>query len=145
MIDVCAVRLDPPPVAVDQPTELRPRAAAPSPAARALIASRTYLEAADAVERLERELHRRDFAGYDMLRASGLTKDEAIDAWQQLVHAAIAEIAASLRDRADHDFDRAVASIGAAVRAARRADDGRGVPTRRRRTERSHHRTTRVR
>jgi len=110
-----------------------------------LIASRTYLEAADAVERLERELHRRDFAGYDVLRASGLGKDEAVDAWRQLVHAAIEEIATSLRDRADHDFDRAVASIGATVRATRRADAPRVAPARRRRTDRSHHRATRVR
>lgn|GEM_PF-3007414 len=142
---MCALRLDPPPAAVDRPTEPRVRRGAPPAAARTLIASRTYLEAADAVERLERELHRRDFAGYDVLRASGLSKEDAVAAWQQLVHEAITEITASLRDRADHDFDRAVASIGAAVRAGRRADEFTSATARRRRAKRPHHRATRVR
>ncbi|MEN9645604.1 MAG: hypothetical protein RL238_2273 [Actinomycetota bacterium] len=142
---MCALRLDSPPAAVDKATERRTRRTTTSAAARTLTASRIYLEAADAVERLEHELHRRDFAGYDVLRASGLTADEAKAAWQQLVHDAIEEIATTLRDRADHDFDRAIASIGAAVRAERRADETAPKPRRRRGTERRHSRATRVR
>lgn len=117
---MCALRTDPPPIAVETPTDRVVRPVAPQSAAARLIVSRTCLETADMLERSAPHLQRRDFAGYDLLRASGMTADEATAEWHRIVHDTLTELAAALRDRADHDFDRAVATIGTAVRSSRR-------------------------
>lgn len=95
-------------------------AAAAPEAAVLLIASRALLDAADVIDHMAATAPVDDYAGRDVLCGLGaLPPDDADEVTRLILQAVLHDVTARLREQADHDWEQAVASIGAAVRATR--------------------------
>jgi hypothetical protein len=89
-------------------------------AALLLISARALLDAADVLHCLATTEPIDDYAGRDVLCGlGGMAADEADEMTRAIVRAVLDDVSEHLRARSERDWDQAVGSLGATVRAKR--------------------------